>query len=238
MNYAQNRVIALLLCLVVCIAVGSGLSFRPHEQAPNYSATTKDQPNTSTDTQKEKSDSAIARYTLWLMVFTGILAGATIGLGILTVNQLRLGRTEFVATHRPKLRIRRIFLREPLAINQTIKIRILAANIGANDATINGLGLAIYVGDAVPNAEPRPYPEQRIPAGKWAAIDGEGPVFSIIESTAFNQGNILHAIGTINYGDANNIERATAFARSYDLSRKRFVPLPDTHPESDREYED
>jgi hypothetical protein len=39
----------------------------------------------TTKSQKEESDEALARYTLWLMVFTGVLAFATIGLGIATL---------------------------------------------------------------------------------------------------------------------------------------------------------
>lgn len=52
-----------------------------------------------TKSNKEKSDDALARYTLWLTAFTGVLALATIGLGVATTGlyltgerQIKIGR--------------------------------------------------------------------------------------------------------------------------------------------------
>jgi hypothetical protein len=116
---------------------------------------------------------------------------------------------------------------------------MLVANIGDSPAAIDSFGLAIYFGEgASPSAEPVPHPTQMIPLGKWLNVDGEGPIFSAIASAAFNQGTRLNAVGIINYRDRAGIVRATGFARVYDSGRRRFVPVPDTHPESDREYED
>jgi hypothetical protein len=44
--------------------------------------------------KKEETDEAIARYTLWLMVFTGILAVATVGLGVATVGLYLTGEQQ------------------------------------------------------------------------------------------------------------------------------------------------
>src|ERR1051325_6602593 len=61
-----------------------------------------EQYSTDPDAQKHRTDEAIARYTLGVMIFTGILAIATVGLGIATgalyyagVSQLNLAREEF-----------------------------------------------------------------------------------------------------------------------------------------------
>lgn len=43
---------------------------------------------------KEKADEALARYTLWLTVFTGVMAFATIGLGIATVGLYATGERQ------------------------------------------------------------------------------------------------------------------------------------------------
>jgi hypothetical protein len=46
---------------------------------------------------KEKADEALARYTLWLTVFTGVLAFATVGLGIATVGLYVTGEKQIEA---------------------------------------------------------------------------------------------------------------------------------------------
>lgn len=86
--------------------------------------------------KKEETDEALAQYTLWLMVFTGILALATIGLGVATFflyltgeKQIRnnaevaaaqsrdmketidLSRAGIVSSHRPRLRIRNVVVK-------------------------------------------------------------------------------------------------------------------------------
>jgi hypothetical protein len=44
--------------------------------------------------EKEKADEALARYTFWLTVFTGVLAFATVGLGIATVGLYLTGESK------------------------------------------------------------------------------------------------------------------------------------------------
>ena len=85
--------------------------------------------------KKQEADDVLAYYTLWLMVFTGVLAFATIGLGIATVmlystgekqlkvvmraglrqsrdtkETIRLARDEFLSSHRLKIRIKHVWL--------------------------------------------------------------------------------------------------------------------------------
>src|SRR5262245_20488499 len=44
--------------------------------------------------KKEETDEALAHYTLWLMIFTGILAFATIGLGVATFGLYLTGEKQ------------------------------------------------------------------------------------------------------------------------------------------------
>ncbi len=48
-----------------------------------------------TNSNKQETDAALAYYTLWLMAFTGVLAFATIGLGIATVMLFGTGEKQF-----------------------------------------------------------------------------------------------------------------------------------------------
>ena len=111
MGYPQKRVIALLLCLAVALAVFSSrnASIEQSAQPHKYYAS-------NAQSQKESAEEAIARYNWWLTLFTAILAVATVGLGSATVglyfagrNQLQLARNEFLSTHRPELRLKHIW---------------------------------------------------------------------------------------------------------------------------------
>jgi hypothetical protein len=57
-----------------------------HEQHPT---------NETAKPKKEESDEALAYYTLWLMAFTGVLAFATVGLGIATAFLYVTGEKQF-----------------------------------------------------------------------------------------------------------------------------------------------
>ena len=55
----------------------------------------------------------LAAYTLWLTIFTGVLALVGMTQGWLIREQIKLARDEFNSTHRPRLRVRNIFLGGP-----------------------------------------------------------------------------------------------------------------------------
>src|SRR5262249_33108799 len=142
---------------------------------------------------------------------------------------------EFGATHRPKIRIRRIFLLENLEAGKRPKICILAANIGATDATLVELGWGISTStEYPPDASPSPLlqPMKIIP-GKQAKIDVEGAeALGAMDLIAANDG-FFYIVGVINYTDDQKNLRATSFARRYSETRRRFVVVADDHPESD-----
>jgi hypothetical protein len=54
--------------------------------------------------KKEESDEALAYYTLWLMVFTGVLAFATVGLGVATIGLYFTGEKQIKIGMRASLR--------------------------------------------------------------------------------------------------------------------------------------
>src|SRR6266403_1778265 len=90
---------------------------------------------------KEKSDEALARYTLWLTIFTGILAFATVALGIATVGlyaagekQFSLARQEFISTHRPKITVYSLAFAGSMADTKPIPISFRYVNSGDSDA--------------------------------------------------------------------------------------------------------
>lgn len=234
-----------MIVLAACIAAPFGMAIwtASHPpQSPGQRTASKNNKRTATKTIEERheaTEEAIATYTLWLMAFTGILAIATAGLGGLNFFQVRLARAEFISTHRPKLRIRRIFPITPFAANEAPRIRILAANIGDTKATVFEFGCEIYTDvNHLPGAIPAPIAALEVPPGKQISIEFTGgAVLDFATADAARDGWIF-VVGIINYADDQGVVRSTAFARRYSSSRNRFIPVADDYPESDREYED
>jgi hypothetical protein len=235
MGYPQKRVIAILLCLVVVIAVFSSRTpYSPQQfSGPKAASTPKN------NVAEETPEQAIARYNYWLTWVTFILAVATAGLGGIGIFQIRLARAEFIASHRPRLRIRRIFPIAPFRFNEAPRIRILAANIGDTAANVFEYGWEIYTDIYyTPPALPIPFPQSlKVPPGKQINIDFVGPVALTAENATAALDGWIFIVGIINYMDDQGIIRATSFARRYSTQHNRFVPVGHEHRESDREYE-
>src|SRR5258705_2531126 len=66
-----------------------------HEQQP---------PSETAKSKKDETDEALAYYTLWLMAFTGVLAFATVGLGIATMFLYVTGEKQFKFAIRSSVR--------------------------------------------------------------------------------------------------------------------------------------
>ena len=187
------------------------------------------------------SNHAVARYTFGLTVATVVLAIATIGLGIGTVFQLRLARAEYISTHRPKLKIRRISLIPPFLAAVPVNLLIEAANVGETTAIIQDIGFDVYTTGQPFNAAPRPPPMHIDPVapGREMRMTAASRAFTPIAINAINAGvNQLRLLGIINYRDGNGILRSTSFSRIYDPGLSRFVKLEENDPEADREFED
>jgi hypothetical protein len=180
--------------------------------------------------------------------FTFVLSISTIGLWAVTVGlyfagerQLKLARLEFISTHRPRLRIRRIIPVRPFLPDNRIAAVIEVANVGDSDATVTSSGVDVYLFGGHFDARPISYADlPPIPTGMQANLSVIGnKVFTEAEIDAIETGVAwLRVLGIVTYADANETKRGTSFARVYDRSLHRFVQVPHDDPESDREYED
>lgn len=173
-----------------------------------------------------------------------------------TVAQIELAREEFIATHRPKLRIRRIGGVDYSRKDKAPTAKIYVANVGDTDAFLFEIGVDIYVRPPV-NApyrpiitgftDPLPHGPTRIPPGKQAIIDVSGRLPLTINDIAkipygAQDGITLCALGVLNYRDGSKdgapVERSTGFFRIFRPDKGRFYAAPEDDPEADREYED
>ncbi|MCG2639667.1 MULTISPECIES: hypothetical protein [Bradyrhizobium] len=79
--------------------------------------------NEATKSKKDETDEALAYYTLWLMAFTGVLAFATVGLGIATVLLYGTGEKQF-----------RFAIRSSIKQSRDMRASIAAAQAAARSA--------------------------------------------------------------------------------------------------------
>ncbi|MGA8499398.1 MAG: hypothetical protein WB764_28220 [Xanthobacteraceae bacterium] len=227
---SEVKRIAAIIVLTVCLVGPFGVSIwqasRHPPQAPSQSRAADQESDATNQTPREKTDEAIARYTKELAYFTAILAIATIGLGIGTFFQIKLGRAEFNATHRPKIIIHAIeFRRVPHNDGDDdwdrVGVIFLCFNTGESPAkNVEARGQILAVADTPINVQ-RPIVES-FPVIK----SGEKFTFEINSDWLVRE---LHqrkeigypsfkCVGTVVYFDGNGTRRETAFYRELILS--------------------
>jgi hypothetical protein len=201
----------------------------------------------------------------WVAIFTGLLFIATSALWIFTwllwrttrtavrdgTQALKLANDEFIAGHRPRLRVRNIVVEPtrphhgtklpPLAANQPVIGQLYISNTGSTDAVIIESCCVVYWTDRELPME-RPYEGKPVFQG-WERFrlraGGSTPeTFANLEvlppdvanSIARGDGNWqLYVMGWVSYEDAIGTPRRTAYCRRYraDVGRFRAIDDPD-----------
>jgi hypothetical protein len=198
---------------------------------------------------RDSNNLIVAVSSFIIAVFTVVLAWVSYYQSRLIRKSIDLSKSEFIATHRPKIIIR--FIQGPFVETndgpQTIWVTV--ANIGVNKATIIewGADLARRKGNdwMTPGLDARP----KIIA-PVVLISGERHTFVVMGKTPYDDNQIfadtfndladsadkveLCAVGVIRYADESNIVRETGFFRVYHPASEIFVPSKNTG----EEYED
>jgi hypothetical protein len=236
-------IIALTACFVGPFGIAIWEASHHPPQTPNQNGATYQEHGAANQSPNEKPDKAIARYTKELAYFTAVLAIATIGLGIATIFQIRLARAEFLSTHRPRMRLKAIWLASAdgqtsnpaLRVNEPLVVRLDVVNFGNTTAFITRLNLAsVFVmrGGQLPQRPPYNEPDGRgldfIPPVElnrgvtFTQAVSDGRILDALELRAIYNGNrILYFVGTIDYRDSMDNPMQTAFCRYL-----RFAPVP------------
>jgi hypothetical protein len=205
----------------------------------------------------------------YVALFTAILAISTIALWVSTRNlwkasrdQLDLARSEFISTHRPRMRIKHAwFTGDPLAwrVGGPLEVNLEFVNVGRSDAhvyMINYQSILLQKGDRLPQRPPydeKPHSGLRItrfpthatvPSGVTLhreLCDGILSNHEVVEVIHGRQ--TLYLIGTIEYSDFLGRIRQTAFCRRFTY--KTYPPREITEfgrfeveKDPDYEYED
>jgi hypothetical protein len=235
-----TNVAAVVLFAWLVAGFGFALCQASHAPHPPSQSRAADQ-NSGTANQAEKKSDAngseaksvwvptdsIGLYTLVLSIFTAVLAVATIGLGILSYFQIRLARTEFIASHRPLLAIR--FVEISLDESDKVGVEFGVINAGTSDAIVTGSSV---VADFLPDTEwpnPHDYPvnnvisPRRFSVGATDRYTVKTDHFVSLVDVYAEGLQTLRLYGYIVYTDQLKRPRTTFFCRLYDRRGDRFV---------------
>jgi hypothetical protein len=167
------------------------------------------------------TDSLLALFTLLLFIATGVLGWSTVALW-------RVTRDEFVATHRPRLRIRGISFDG--FTNERIQLAwVYVQNVGVNSA-LNIRFDAVFAQKVAPGIRKPPWIDKLSPNithGPQKLISGQRGTFEpstphplgpheANEIRVLGYAPTLMLIGRICYVDSVGIERETGFGWIYD----------------------
>ncbi|MFL6758560.1 hypothetical protein [Sphingomonas sp.] len=196
----------------------------------------------------ERSADPIAIYTLVLAVATIALWLVTWGMLRTTKRSVDLSRSEFNATHRPRLHVRNIVVKDSsgpfqheafnFSPGERINGQFYVSNIGSGEARVVESHCEVLWGlkDGLPMQRPyegkngnNPVPRTAIPSGSsvFGLFSSEEP-FTALHWDENGRSNV-YVMGWVEYIDTSNVRRRTAFCRRYverDGSR-RFYPVDD-----------
>jgi hypothetical protein len=201
-----------------------------------------------------QNDGAIAALaTIVVAFFTFTLWRSTDKLWNETKTSIDLARSEFAATHRPRIRIKHVWLGSDIWSGEPAKIDLVVVNAGAVTAIIRSYKFTIAVFHVSAHLPPRPIFENNLSADYRELPSGfsleirdptEGKIFSSQEIINLQTFSKLLCWGAIEYEDsAHTIVRTTAFARVFERTQDipgmlgrpdRFRAIDDP----DYEYED
>lgn len=181
----------------------------------------------------------VAYYTLWLTIFTGALALVGVAQWGAIARQLALGQEEFVATHRPRIRVRRLEenSQSPDGNRATF---LVVSNVGESRATITGVAGAIGVrfkdtkkwlppGMNLSSAKELPASPQTVLLGgeqRTYGFRSAGPTQDDYFVGPTPQCDLM-AVGEIIYRDDNGVTRRTGFAWYWDMEVFDWLPAQD-----------
>jgi hypothetical protein len=246
------------------------------------SATGHSSDASTAEAQQLQAEVRLADYTFWLTIFTGLLAGvaafqvyflfrtdrtaavtAEIARKQMAISgqqtdilerQKEILRQEFIATHRPRLRMRLLRIEKP-ELGKPIVVQYEVVNVGETNAQIVDNTVTIRIDGfetpKYPGDPPKPaqfnFTRQIFFANdlrQGEALLARGEITNFDAAWGFNGigewwVNRLFVIGMIRYMDNNGVLRRTRFYRVATRDLNRFVyPEFEAATAADHEYED
>jgi hypothetical protein len=194
----------------------------------------EDCPTSETIWQKTLRD-PVAYHTGWLTLFTLALAAIGFAQGALTDSQIALAREEFIASHRPRLRVRLVKIKDH-EIGKPIKIEFTVANAGDSEAQEIKAQVTVSIQSDGSSAEKKFDIGPMLAPGEPLEIS---QTINLPWQSSWKPGTRdVRVHGHIAYKDKNGIARRTGFYRFSSPDLNRFRLPADADIERDYEFED
>jgi hypothetical protein len=188
--------------------------------------------------------------TAVMAIFTIVLAFVSIFQGKQLKRSVRLASDEFIANHRPKIRVRSIWLVSDIAVGSPITINLIAVNVGGIKAIVTKYAFTtcfVKKGDSIPlSVEDFPVSvvEIEIKRGARYGFKGlsTGQAVTIEEFNSIRTGDmVLYCIGWIRYEDEAENPMQTGFCKAFRIHRQDVLKIHGgffREQNEDFEYED
>lgn len=172
--------------------------------------------------EKQSADRWLVRWTMALFIATLLLFLVTGGLVFFSYREIRLMRDEFNSTHRPKIRVKHLWLVSDLFQPQPITINLTCVNTGTANAILGQIGVRCHVvGDARllpadPGIDTTLYLQGSLLSGlNWPLHNlNTGRILTQHELGDIQAGHAkLFCVGWLSYLDSGNRLRITGFCR-------------------------
>lgn len=245
-----------LIASLIYVA-SQGVSSTPTRQqrAPSDTQATEAKPTEANQPEsfwQHTRHDPVAFFTLWLTVFTGVLAASTIGLWLSNRNTIEQMQRDFAAANRPRVRLRRIYFAgtDPLPMTRTgdemggyrisrpagaapPRVVIEMTNVGGVGVAKASLRVSFIIfntGQPQPGriqhelAMALPQEIEVSPAGSGVLVVEVAAVASLFyDSNVQSGGQSVYCVGYTEYADeGGTLIGRTGFIRRCDIRNKWF----------------
>jgi hypothetical protein len=198
--------------------------------------------------EKALTDMWIIRWTGSVAFFTLVLAGVGAWQGIQLKRSVDLARNEFVSTHRPKIRIKHVWLISNDIWHDTpIVVRVVCVNHGITEAVISDYGIQYFVvkeGQSLPpdsKIQKISVSGFKLPSGVSLPLPDFSSGTTITSDQYFDIRSYkakLYCMGVIHYLDGLHHLRTTAFCRFLTIEPGQKIGRFSVPQDSEYEYAD
>lgn len=193
------------------------------ENLNNQTARTNTQDNQNAFDNIKITDVFLAIFNALLVIVTAILIAVGIGQGRELRRAVDASKDEFLATHRPKIRLKHLWLTSDIWSGEEIVLELTMVNTGTAEALGQMVGVIIQIVRADrPLAPTIPIPNsanlggQKLNCGKNLTLSPlhTGTVLTSVENAEIQNGRSkLYCVGYISYLDGAERMRITGFCR-------------------------
>lgn len=180
--------------------------------------------------RRDKEITALS--TFFIAVFTIILAGASAFQYRAIMASVQLARNEFLSTHRPKIRVKHLWLTSDIFQAEPITVNLVCVNTGATNAILGQIGIRCHVAGservlpADPNMAASLFPRGILEPGlNWTVPNlNTGRILAQHEQTDIQQKRAnLYCVGWISYLDGDERVRITGFCRVLEVPQGNAI---------------